>query len=349
VQIAEVTAGGPAPQDRADFAGTIPFIRVSHLANDRPSVIGCDLITADAVKRHSLRLFPRGTIVLPKSGASIHLGKRAVLPFDACVVSHLAAIIPTVGAVDPDYLFYWLLGTPIGEDNPDGYPTVPLSGIRQLQVPLPPLEEQQRIARVLSTIQGTRECSDGAVVASRGVRSALLRRFLRSDQWPPSRLGDQIMLQRGHDLPAQARRIGPIPVVSSSGVTGYHDEAISDGPGVIIGRYGTLGLVHYVEGPYWPLNTTLYVRDFKGNDPRFVAYALETISYADHNDKTSVPGVNRNDIHALTVPWPDGPEQRRIASRLATVDSTINARVQLSDALTRVFTGSLERLLRDPG
>lgn len=65
---------------------------------------------------------------------------------------------------------------------------------------------------------------------------------------------------------------GEIPVVSSSGLTGYHDEAAEKGPGVITGRYGTIGEVHYVEGDYWPHNTTLFVKDFKGNVPLFIRY-----------------------------------------------------------------------------
>jgi type I restriction enzyme, S subunit len=73
--------------------------------------------------------------------------------------------------------------------------------------------------------------------------------------WQTCRLGDVITLKRGHDLPEASRQDGDVPVVSSSGVTGYHNEAKAKGPGVITGRYGTLGEVFYVEEDYWPLNT----------------------------------------------------------------------------------------------
>ncbi len=89
-------------------------------------------------------------------------------------------------------------------------------------------------------------------------------------EWRECTLGDAIELKRGFDLPRQERCPGEVPLVSSAGVTDYHCEAMVKGPGVVTGRYGTLGEVFYVTDDFWPLNTTLYVRDFKGNDPRFV-------------------------------------------------------------------------------
>ena len=83
----------------------------------------------------------------------------------------------------------------------------------------------------------------------------------------PCLLGDAITLKRGYDLPHQMRQEGDIPIVSSAGITGTHAECKVRGPGVVTGRYGTLGEIHYVASDFWPLNTTLYVQDFKGNDP----------------------------------------------------------------------------------
>ena len=85
-------------------------------------------------------------------------------------------------------------------------------------------------------------------------------------------------LKRGYDLPQQSRREGVIPIISSSGISDYHAEAKVKGPGVVTGRYGTIGQVFFEKGDFWPLNTTLYVRDFKNNDPLFVSYFLRTVS-----------------------------------------------------------------------
>ncbi|ENM3886364.1 restriction endonuclease subunit S [Vibrio cholerae] len=116
------------------------------------------------------------------------------------------------------------------------------------------------------------------------------------------RLGDSITLKRGYDLPEKNRKLGTYPVISSAGISGYHNEYKVDGKGVVTGRYGTLGEMYYVEGKYWPHNTALYVQDFKGNDPKYIYYLLKCIGRIRTSDKSAVPGVNRNELHEMLVP-----------------------------------------------
>ena len=77
--------------------------------------------------------------------------------------------------------------------------------------------------------------------------------------WQKMRLGSFLTLKRGYDLPSSNRQKGEVPVVSSSGITGHHSVAKVEGPGVVTGRYGTLGEVFFVQQDFWPLNTALYV------------------------------------------------------------------------------------------
>lgn len=141
--------------------------------------------------------------------------------------------------------------------------------------------------------------------------------------WRTCQLGDILTLKRGHDLPEHSRQEGTIPVVSSSGITGYHKEAKAVAPGVVTGRYGTLGEVFYLDEDYWPLNTALYVVDFKGTHPKFAAYFLKNILKDYQSDKAAVPGVDRNVLHELKVKSPDHPTQQRIASILSAYDDLI--------------------------
>ncbi|HET7259177.1 MAG TPA: restriction endonuclease subunit S [Candidatus Acidoferrum sp.] len=156
--------------------------------------------------------------------------------------------------------------------------------------------------------------------------------------WTDKPLGDVITLQRGFDLPIQDRKTGNVPIVSSSGVTGTHSQIGVRAPGVVTGRYGTIGQVFYIEKDFWPLNTTLYVKDFKGNDPRFISYLLQTIDYLSCSDKSSVPGVNRNDLHQIMVAVPEVSEQRMIAGVLKTLDAKID--------LNRAMNETLEAMAR---
>lgn len=165
-------------------------------------------------------------------------------------------------------------------------------------------------------------------------------------------LGDVVTLKRGHDLPETQRVEGDVPVVSSSGITGSHNEPKAAAPGVVTGRYGTLGEVFYLDQDYWPLNTALYVTDFKGNDPRFVAYFLRNALRDLQGDKAAVPGVNRNVLHALEVQSPDPQTQERIATILSGYDDSVannQRRIELlEEAASQLYSEWFPRF-RFPG
>ena len=143
------------------------------------------------------------------------------------------------------------------------------------------------------------------------------------DRWERKALGDIITLKRGHDLPIQKRLSGDYPVYSSSGITGSHNTFISEDEGVITGRYGTIGQVFYSDTPYWPLNTTLYVDDFKGNHPKFVYYLLKALNWDAFSVASAVPGINRNHVHKAVVLIPDVATQKYIAEVLSLFDEKI--------------------------
>ena len=158
-------------------------------------------------------------------------------------------------------------------------------------------------------------------------------------EWREGSLGGVIEFKRGYDLPKRDRIPGSVPLVSSSGITDFHAEAKVKGPGVVTGRYGTLGQVFFIPEDFWPLNTALYVRDFKGNDPRFVSYFLRSLDFFAYSDKAAVPGLNRNHLHEATVRYPtDIGQQRDIAHVLGTLDDKIE--------LTRRMNQTLEEMAR---
>jgi type I restriction enzyme S subunit len=117
-------------------------------------------------------------------------------------------------------------------------------------------------------------------------------------------------------------------------------------PGVVTGRYGTIGELFYVPEPFWPLNTTLYVRDFHGNDPRFVYYHLQRFDFATFSGKSGVPGVNRNDLHTETIFLPiDISEQRAIADALSDVDGLLAALDRLIAKKRDLKQAAMQQLL----
>ena len=164
--------------------------------------------------------------------------------------------------------------------------------------------------------------------------------------WKVCMLGDVMTLKRGHDLPEKNRQPGNVPVVSSSGITGYHNSPKADPPGVVTGRYGTLGEVFFVEEPFWPLNTALYVIDFKENDPRFVAYLLQNTLRNYQSEKAAVPGVNRNVLHTLPVRAPSLADQVTIAGILSAYDDLIENNRRRMELLEEKCTVAVPRVVR---
>jgi type I restriction enzyme S subunit len=142
-------------------------------------------------------------------------------------------------------------------------------------------------------------------------------------EWERVTLGDVLTLQRGIDLPLKDRKPGKVPVVASTGIVGFHNESPVKGPGVVIGRSGSIGGGQYIKQDYWPLNTTLWVKDFKGNSPLYCYYLLKSIDFSGMNVGSGVPTLNRNHIHPMLVRKPSYLEQTNIAELLSALDDRI--------------------------
>ena len=135
------------------------------------------------------------------------------------------------------------------------------------------------------------------------------------------KLGDVLMFQRGFDITKAEQTLGDVPIISSSGTSSFHNVWKKEAPGVVIGRKGTLGKVHYTDINYWPHDTTLWIKDFKNNDPRFLYYFLKTLHLEHFDTGASNPTLNRNHLHKITVWFPvDVGHQRKIASVLSVYD-----------------------------
>ena len=152
-------------------------------------------------------------------------------------------------------------------------------------------------------------------------------------EWCATTIGEVVTLQRGFDLPTTERKPGNYLVIASTGAAGTHNEAVVRGPGVVIGRSGSLGGGQFIKHDFWPLNTTLWVKDFKGNDPRFCYFLLKSLDLAQFNVGSSVPTLNRNHVHPLPVRLPPLREQRAIAHILGTLDDKIELNRRMNETL----------------
>ena len=155
-----------------------------------------------------------------------------------------------------------------------------------------------------------------------------------SSEWTSMPFGDFLSLQRGHDLPEQERLKGDVPILGSFGVTGWHNKSLAKAPGLTIGRSGaSFGTATYTERDYFPLNTTLYVTDFKGSHPRFAYYFAEQFDFSAFNSGSAQPSLNRNYINPVEVSIPPFSEQKAIAHILGTLDDKIELNRKTNETL----------------
>lgn len=247
------------------------------------------------------------------------------LPEVTTFESHLIRARLDRSKADPSFYFYFFQSyygraTVLSIAKQVGAAGLPGSKLAGLSVPHPNPTVQKRIVDILSVYDDLIENNRRRMVLLEEVMRHIYREWfvlLRfpgyehtplanglPQGWETKVLGDVLTLKRGYDLPEEKRCEGNVPIVSSSGVTGYHNEMRATAPGVVTGRYGTLGEVFFIQEAFWPLNTSLYVCDFKGSPPAFVAYLLRNVLAGIQSDKAAVPGLDRNVVHRMQVVVP---------------------------------------------
>ncbi len=195
--------------------------------------------------------------------------------------------------------------------------------LKVMAIPLPPLPEQRRIVAILdkafTAIARAKETAKKNLANARELFESYLQSVFANpgDGWERKRFDEICVLQRGFDLPAHSRHEGNYPLVSSNGITDRINLWKVKAPGVITGRSGTIGNVHFVEENYWPLNTALYIKEFHGNHERYVYYFLKQFGLSKYSSGAGVPTLNRNNVHSERVCLPKTiSEQHRIVTKL---------------------------------
>lgn len=235
-----------------------------------------------------------------------------------------------------------------------------------LPVPLPAgdemLAEQQKIADCLGSLDDLITAEGRKLEALRDHKKGLMQQlfpregetqprlrfpeFRDAEEWEPRKLGDVISLEYGKSLPTAERRGGPVPVLGSNGVVGWHDEAVVEGPAIVVGRKGSAGEVTWIEDDCFPIDTTYYVRakETRGDVFAFLHRLLDTLDLPCLADMAAVPGLNRTQAHSLLLTVPQSAEQQRIADCLSALDSQIDAQAEKLAALRTHKRGLMQQL-----
>ena len=156
-----------------------------------------------------------------------------------------------------------------------------------------------------------------------------------------------VILQRGKDLTKVNFKTGNVPVAGSNGIIGYHNTSFVKAPGVTVGRSGSCGRVCYHDTDFWAHNTSLYIKDFNGNDELFSYFYLQYLDVGRYKTGASVPTLDRNSLNTIKIPLPPLPEQRKIAHVLSTVQKAIEQQDKLIRTTTELKKALMQKLFTE--
>lgn len=143
--------------------------------------------------------------------------------------------------------------------------------------------------------------------------------------WADVPLGSLLNFKYGKALPDKERSGKGFPVYGSNGVVGWHSHALTTGTTIVIGRKGSVGALQFSNTPCSPIDTTYYIDEAPGHQFRFWFYRLKSLDLASLNKSTAIPGLSRGDAYQILVALPPLAEQKRIADKLDTVLTRVDA------------------------
>ena len=202
--------------------------------------------------------------------------------------------------------------------------TLAVGAFMAIPIQLPPIDEQQRIVDLMAACDRAILAMDQELYSAEHLLNSI-RQHLICSPAKNTTFGSVATLQRGYDLPTDQRVPGDIPVIASSGQIGMHESAMVQGPGVVTGRSGTIGVVQFLDDDFWPLNTTLFVKDFKGNQPKYIRYLLQTMDLKAQAGGSTVPSLNRNVLENVPVYLPEEAEQEEIIILLESIEHVVES------------------------
>ncbi len=368
----------PSQRDPSYFDGNIKWLRATDL-NDGLVENTTRTLTEKGFKSagKSALLFEPGTLAISKSGT---IGRVGILGDYMCGNRAVINIKPAANSV-PRYLFFVLrhLRSTI-ETLAEGsvQKNLYVSTLSNLDVPAPPRAIQQQFADTLGVLDDRITLLRETNATLEAIAQALFKswfidfdpvrakqegrapegmdeataalfpdRFEESELgvvprgWKVGKLEDLLVLQRGFDLPAAERQPGDYPIIAASGPAGAHHTSMAKAPGVVTGRSGVLGKVFLELDDYWPLNTTLWVKDFRAASPCYAYEVLRLLDFASFNAGSAVPTLNRNHVHSLPYLIPP----RECIDAYEEFAMSLHVRVRVNQQQTQTLAAIRDNLL----
>lgn len=234
-----------------------------------------------------------------------------------------------------------------------------ISEYQDIDVAVPPWNEQKKIAEILSKVDEDIEKTERVIKNIEKLKRGLMQELFgkskiknkksklqfKIQNWKEVKLGNKVKLFYGSGLPKEKRNLGEFSVYGSNGIVGWHENYLIKGPGIIIGRKGSIGSVIWSASNFWPIDTAYYIENDKDIYLRWLYYELQTLKLNKMNSASGVPGLNREEVYRLKIIIPSKEEQKQIAEILSSVDDKIEINKQIKNKLTQLKKGLMQDLL----
>lgn len=321
-QLGRVVTGKTPPTARQElFKGEYLFVTPSDLDYNHYYCRSAERTVSEQAKATLRNQFiPANAVMFTCIGATI--GKCGIAPAECLTNQQINSVIAN-DECDPKFLYYLLCNSVDivkGMGGGAATPIVNKSKFENIDFLVPPLRQQQEIGRILSAYDDMIENNRRRIALMEEAARLLYREWFihfrfpghehvpltdgLPEGWERRTVGSVLTLQRGFDLPVAKRLSGDVPVYGSTGIVGQHNIPKVSFPTVITGRSGSLGHVCFVDDPCWPLNTALWVKEFKAVSAYFAFFLLESMNLKQFNGGASVPTLDRNVVHAAHVTLP---------------------------------------------
>lgn len=316
----KIGSGATPRGGQSNYVDTgVSFIRSQNILDHAMKITDIAHITDDAA--HKLRgvTVKAGDVLINITGDSIarcSIVDDNVLP--ARVNQHVA-ILRTTPDLNPRFLQKFLVSPTmkkhlINISSGGTRKALTRADLSSLSIPVPPIQEQQAIAEVLGALDDKITANNKLSQKLKELAQAEFTRLMKTAEVTGT-LRNILHLEYGKSLPAKNRVDGQVEVFGSGGKVGTHNEALSSGPGVIVGRKGTAGAVHWAPNAYFPIDTTFYVvpadQDFS---LVFCFHLLNYLNLDDMNSDSAVPGLNREEALSIPIKIPGRAELKNFST-----------------------------------
>lgn len=344
--VCEIIGGTtPSTTNKSYWDGTEKWITPAEIDINKKYVYdSVRHITKEAVKACSLQLQPKGTVIFTSRAP---IGKVAISEMEFYCNQGFKNFVCSERILN-EYLYYFLIGNvdylnSIGKGTT--FKEISKTTVSQVEIPLPPLEEQKRIVKILdekfAQLETIKTNAQTNLQNAKDLFQSQLTKTFSNTTWEKKKFSELFKLSSGDYLNSKSIIKGEYPIYGGNGIIDYHKEYNLTGDNIIIGRVGALcGNVRYISEPIWLTDNAFKLSFIDFNyDYSFITYLLNHINLRNFARQAAQPVISNSSLKDIEIPLPPLPEQKRIVKELDTLSEKVR---QLQEIYTKQIANCAE-------